>query len=137
DIVYKVINADRAVDVGLYEEKALKNGRTQMVKSKATLKQKIIVTFSRKTMEYQRHIRNAQIDRATKILNNKNVEDIKKGAHDVTRFIKRTSIGKDGEKASDHYIIDQSVIDKEERYDGYYAVATNLDDDAKAILEIN
>lgn len=137
DTVYKVINADRAVDVGLYEEKILKNGRTQMVKSKATLKQKIIVTFSRKTMEYQRHIRNAQIERAKKILNNKNVEDIKKGAHDVTRFIKRTSIGKNGEKASDHYTIDQSVIDKEEKYDGYYAVATNLDDDAKAILEIN
>jgi len=137
DIVYKVINADRAVDVGLYEEKELKNGRTQMVKSKATLKQRIIVTFSRKTMEYQRHIRNAQIERAKKILNNKNVEDIKKGAHDVTRFIKRTSIGKNGEKASDHYTIDQSVIDKEEKYDGYYAVATNLDDDAKAILEIN
>ena len=137
DIVYKVINADRAVDVGLYEEKVLKNGRTQMVKSKATLKQKIIVTFSRKTMEYQRHIRNAQIERAKKILNNKNVEDIKKGTHDVTRFIKRTSIGKNGEKASDHYTIDQSIIDKEEKYDGYYAVATNLDDDAKTILEIN
>jgi hypothetical protein len=137
DIVYKVINADRAVDVGLYEEKILKNGRTQMVKSKAALKQRIIVTFSRKMMEYQRHIRNAQIERAKKILNNKNVEDIKKGAHDVTRFIKRTSIGKNGEKASDHYTIDQSVIDKEEKYDGYYAVATNLDDDVKAILEIN
>lgn len=137
DIVYKVINADRAMDVGLYEEKVLKNGRTQMVKSKAILKQRIIVTFSRKTMEYQRHIRNAQIERAKKILNNKNVEDIKKGAHDVTRFIKRTSIGKNGEKASDHYTIDQSVIDKEEKYDGYYAVATNLDDDAKSILEIN
>lgn len=137
DIVYKVINADRAVDVGLYEEKILKNGRTQMVKSKAALKQRIIVTFSRKMMEYQRHIRNAQIERAKNILNNKNVEDIKKGAHDVTRFIKRTSIGKNGEKASDHYTIDQSVIDKEEKYDGYYAVATNLDDDVKAILEIN
>lgn len=137
DIVYKVLNADRAVDVGLYEEKVLKNGRTQMVKSTATLKQRIIVTFSRKTLEYQRHIRNAQIERAKKILNNKNVEDIKKGAHDVTRFIKRTSIGKNGEKASDHYTIDQSVIEKEEKYDGYYAVATNLDDDAKAILEIN
>lgn len=137
DIVYKVIDADRAVDVGLYEEKVLKNGRTQMVKSKATLKQRIIVTFSRKMMEYQRHIRNAQIERAKNILNNKNVEDIKKGAHDVTRFIKRTSIGKNGEKASDHYTIDQSVIDKEEKYDGYYAVATNLDDDVKAILEIN
>ncbi|MDD4754426.1 MAG: IS1634 family transposase [Desulfitobacteriaceae bacterium] len=137
DTVYKILNADKAVDVGLYEEKVYKNGKTQMVKSKAILKQRIIVTFSRKMMEYQRHIRNAQIERAKKILSTKKVEDIKKGAHDVTRFIKRTSTGKDGEKASDHYAIDQSVIDNEEKYDGYYAVATNLEDDTKSILEIN
>jgi hypothetical protein len=137
DTVYKVIRANKAVDVGLLEEKVYINGKTRMIKSKATVIQKIIVTFSRKTMEYQRHIRNAQIERARKIINNGNVEDIKKGVHDVTRFIKRTSIGKNGEKASDHYSIDQSVIDKEEMYDGYYAVATNLDDDAKSILSIN
>jgi transposase len=137
DTVYKVLVADKAVDVGLYEEKAYQNGKTGMVKSKAVLKQRIIVTFSRKTMEYQRRIRNAQIERAKNILRTKNVEDIKKGAHDVTRFIKRTSTGKNGEKAADHYAIDQSVIDREEKYDGYYAVATNLDDGAKAILDIN
>jgi len=137
DNVYKVLYADRAVDVGLYEEKVLKNGKPVEVKSKGILKQKIIVTFSRKMMEYQRHIRNAQIERAINIIKTKNVDDIKKGPHDVTRFIKRSSVGKGGEKASDHYFIDQSIIDKEEKYDGYYAVATNLEDDAKAILEIN
>jgi hypothetical protein len=46
-------------------------------------------------------------------------------------------MGKNGEKAVDHYEIDQSVIDEEEKYDGYYAVATNLEDDAKDILEVN
>jgi transposase len=137
DVVYKTLVADSAMDVGLYEEKTYKNGNTAMVKSKTILKQRVIVTFSRKMMEYQRHIRNAQIERAKIILTNKNVEDIKKGPHDVTRFIKRTSTGKNGEKASDHYKIDQSVIDNEEKYDGYYAVATNLEDDAKSILEIN
>jgi len=137
DVIYKILNADSAVDVGLYEEKVFKNGKTKIVKSKAALKQKIIVTFSRKMMEYQRHIRNAQIERAKNILNTRNVEDVKKGLHDVTRFIKRTSTGKNGERASDHYSINQSVIEKEEKYDGYYAVATNLDDDAKAILDIN
>lgn len=137
DVIYKILDADSAVDVGLYEEKIFKNGRSKMVKSKAVLKQKIIVTFSRKMMEYQRHIRNAQIERAKNILNTRNVEDVKKGPHDVTRFIKRISIGKDGESASDHYSLNQSVIDEEEKYDGYYAIATNLDDEAKAILEVN
>ena len=137
DLVYKIVNADTAVDVGLTEEKTFLNGKTRNVKSMALLKQRVIITFSRKMMEYQRHIRNAQIERARKILTDKNVEDVKKGPHDVTRFIKRSSIGKNGEKASDHYTIDQSVIDKEEKYDGYYAVATNLVDEAKEILAIN
>jgi len=137
DKVYKVINADKVVDLGLYEEKVCKNGKVQKIKSKAALPQKIIVTFSRKAMEYQRYVRNAQIERAKKILANKNVDDVKKGPNDVKRFIKRTSTGKGGEKASDHYDIDQAVIDREEKYDGYYAVATNLDDDVRAILDIS
>ena len=137
DFAYKVVIADAAIDVGLTEEKTYLNGNTRNVKSKALLEQRVIITFSRKTMEYQRHIRNRQIERATKILTEKNVEDVKKGPHDVTRFIKRASIGKNGEKASDHYYIDQSVIDNEEKYDGYYAVATNLDDDVREILSIN
>lgn len=137
DTLYKVINADNAIDVGLYEEKILNNGKTKMVKSKAVLKQKIIVTFSRKIMEYQRYIRNGQIERAKNIITSKTVEEVKKGPHDVKRFIKRISIGKNGEQASDHYSLDQSVIDEEEKYDGYYAIATNLDDDAKPIIEIS
>ena len=137
DFAYKVLDVENAVDLGLYEEIVLKNGKTKKVKSKAVLKQRIIITFSRKVMEYQRRIRNAQIERARNILKYRDVEEVKKGPHDVTRFIKRTSVTMDGEKAVDHYEIDQSVIDEEEKYDGYYAVATNLDDDAKAILNIN
>jgi transposase len=137
DKVYKIIIADKALDLGLTEEKVFKNGNTRMVKSKGILEQRIIITFSRKTMEYQRHIRNRQIERAKKILKNKTVEDVKKGPNDVTRFIKRTSVGKGGEMAKDHYMIDKSVIEGEEMYDGYYAVATNLYDDAKTILDIN
>jgi hypothetical protein len=137
DLAYKVVIADKAIDVGLTEEKTYLNGNTRNVKSKALLKQRVIITFSRKIMEYQRHIRNRQIERAEKLLRERNVEDVKKGPHDITRFIKRASIGKNGEKARDHYYIDQSVIDNEEKYDGYYAVATNLDDQAKDILAIN
>ena len=64
DKLYKVLTADKAIDLGLYEEKILKNGKTKNVKSKAVVKQKIIITFSRKMMEYQRFIRNRQIERA-------------------------------------------------------------------------
>lgn len=137
DRAYKIIEANKAFDLGLYEEKKLKNGRTKMVKSKAVVKQKVIITFSRKMMEYQRHIRNCQIERAKKLLANLDPETYKKGPHDVTRFIKRTSSTKTGEEVTDLYEIDESIIEEEERYDGFYAVATNLDDCAKAILEIS
>ena len=137
DSAYKIVVADKAVDLDLYDEKVLKNGKIKKVKSKAIVKQNIIITFSRKMMEYQRHIRNKQIERAKNILASKDPESIKKGPHDVTRFIKRTSTSKSGDKVTDSYYIDQSVIEEEEKYDGYYAVATNLDDDAKTIIEIS
>lgn len=137
DRAYKIINADRAFDVGLYEEKICKNGRVRKVKSKATLHQKIIISFSRKMMEYQRYIRNRQIERAKKLLKNLDPETYKKGPHDVTRFIKRISSARSGEKVTDRYEIDQNVIAEEEKYDGFYAVATNLDDSAKDILDVS
>lgn len=137
DKAYKVIPADKAFDLGLYEEKKLKNGKTRMVKSKATVKQKVIVTFSRKMMEYQRYIRNRQIERAERLLVNLDPETYKKGPHDITRFIKRTSSAKNGETVTDSYEINRSVIEEEEKYDGFYAIATNLDDDAKTVIEIS
>ena len=43
DRIYKIIPADKAFDLGLYEEKACKNGTIKKVNSKAVVPQKIIV----------------------------------------------------------------------------------------------
>lgn len=137
DRAYKVIAADKIIDLGLYEERKYKNGNVRKVKSKAALKQYLIITFSRKMMEYQRTIRNRQIERAKKLLNLKDPEEIKKGPNDVKRFLKRKCTGKDGEEAKVEYFLDSDKIAEEEKYDGYYAVATNLDDEAKDILSIS
>ena len=137
DIAYKTINADKAVDLGLYEEKVLKNGKVKKVKSTGVLQQKVIITFSRKMMEYQRTVRNRQIERARKMAARNDPEEIKKGPNDVRRFMKRTVKTKSGEEAVVKYIIDEEKIKEEEKYDGYYAVATNLDDPAKDILEVS
>lgn len=136
DQAYKIIEADKIVDLGLCEEKVCKNGKVKKVKTKATLKQYLIITFSRKMMEYQRTIRNRQIERAQKLLNLKDPEEIKKGPNDVRRFLKRTAKSKNGEAAEVRYSLDLDKIAEEERYDGYYAVATNLNDPAKDILNI-
>jgi len=131
DKAYKIIEANTLLDVGLYEEKILNNGKTKKVKSKASLKQHVIITFSRKSMEYQRFIRNRQIERAKKILEKMNPDEYKKGSNDVTRFIKKSKY------SNDKYELDLEKIREEEKYDGFYAIATNLDDDVKNILAIN
>ncbi len=137
DSAYKDITADKALDLGLYEDVTLKNGRTVKRKAKGVLKQRIIVTFSRKMMEYQRTVRNRQVERAKNLLSRKDPEEIKKGPNDVKRFMRRVTKTKSGEKAVVEYILDESKIAEEEKYDGYYAVATNLADPAKDILAIS
>ncbi len=129
DKAYKEIIVDSNVDLGLFEEKTFKNGNTKPVKSKAILKQKIIITYSRKMAEYQKNIRNKQIERAKALLA-RGVDDIRKGPNDIARFIKCTNRAL--------YTLDQDRIDLEEKYDGFYAIATNLlEDDPKDIIELN
>ena len=137
DRAYKAIPADKAIDLGFYEEKILKNGKKKRVKSPAIVPQSVIITFSRKMMEYQRTIRNRQIERAEKLLKNMDPETYKKGPSDVTRFIKRIQNGSDEGKTGKSYGIDQALIDEEEKYDGYYAIATNLGESAKEIVSIS
>ena len=137
DKAYKIIEADKSVDLGLMEENVLKNGSVRMVKAKGCLKQKIIITFSRKMMEYQRFIRSRQVERAKKMLENIDPETYKKGPNDVRRFIKHTAVSGTGKKVRHQYELDQDKIAEEEKYDGYYAVATNLDDSAGDILAVS
>lgn len=119
--IYKSIMVDKPVDLGLFEIRQSKNGKTRKVKSKGTLKQRIIVTYSRKMAEYQKTVRNRQIDRAKKILTAMDPENFKKGPHDVTRFIK-------SDKEKKNYSLDEARIEAEAQYDGFYAVATNIFD---------
>lgn len=129
DRAYKEIFVDSNIDLGLFEEKKLKNGKTKVVKSKANLKQRIIITYSRKMAEYQKNIRNKQIERAKALLE-RGVDDVRKGPNDIARFIKSNN--------SSTYSLDQDRINLEEKYDGFYAIATNLlEDSAKDIIDIN
>lgn len=146
DKAFKIIPADNTVELGLYEEKHYKNGKTRKVKATGILPQKLIITFSRKAMEYQRFIRNRQIERAKALLKSIDPESYKKGPNDVTRFIKRRSRGKNGEYAEVTFVLDTALIEEEAKYDGFYAVATDLEiresphgkrDDVRQVLEIS
>lgn len=102
------------------------------------LEQKLIVTFSVKYRDYQRKIRDSQIKRAEKLISTRPTKLKKANANDFKRFIKKMSITNDGEVAGkDIYSLDTSLITAEERFDGFYAVCTNLDEDASVIISVN
>ena len=102
------------------------------------LEQKLVVTYSIKYRNYQRQIRNSQIERATKVIDT-NLTKIKKcNQNDYKRFIEKTNVTPDGEVADKElYNINAELISKEESFDGFYAVCTNLEDDAAAIIKVN
>ena len=102
------------------------------------LEQRLIVTFSVKYQEYQKNIRNNQINRAKKIIES-NPDKLKKAKqNDPKRFIKTTNVTSDGEVAEKSvYSLNQILIDEEAKYDGLYAVCTNLEDSVEDIIRVN
>ena len=102
-----------------------------------TFDQTIIVTYSLKYKEYQQTVRNLQIERARKLIEKPSSAD-KRSQNDAKRFIKKTPFTNDGEIASRAmYELDEAVIAEESKYDGFYSVCTNLDDDPADIAKIN
>lgn len=101
------------------------------------IEQKYIVTFSLKYRSYQRKIRNEQIARAERALAS-SIKQERTRQSDYKRFITRIPVTESGEVAeSTQYTLNEAKIREEEQYDGFYAVATNLDDDPEAIIRIN
>ena len=89
----------------------------------------MIVSFSLKYKNYQRKIRNEQIERAQKLIDSGKYKQRPKNQNDPHKFIARETSTKDGEICSREMVyLNAAVIQEEEFYDGFYAVCTNLDD---------
>jgi len=102
------------------------------------LEQRLIVTYSIKYRDYHKNIRNAQIERAQKLINSSPARLGKINQNDFKRFILKTNITSDGVVAEEAvYEIDERLINKESKFDGFYAVCTNLEDDVSEIVKIN
>lgn len=102
------------------------------------LEQKLIVTFSLKYKDYQRKIRNSQIERAQKAISTNSLKLDKCNQNDYKRFVSKTSITRDGEIAEKKILsLNTEQIEKEEQYDGFYGVCTNLDDEPEEIIKVN
>lgn len=102
------------------------------------LEQRLIITYSVKYQEYQKNIRNHQIERAKKLIENNHKNIGKAKQNDPKRFIQTVNTTDSGEVAEQsHYSINQDVIDEEAKYDGLYAVCTNLEDSVEDIVKVN
>ena len=104
-----------------------------------TLKQRIIVTFSFKYQEYLSCVRERQVARAAALLaKGQGATSKKKSPNDAKRYIKAEYVTPDGELAQTaSYSLNQEMIDQEARFDGFYALCTDMHDPAPAIIKLN
>ena len=101
------------------------------------LSQRLIVSYSPKYATYQKSVRLSQIQRAQKLINNPNSVS-RNRQNDPKRFIKSSSITKDGEIADKKVLsLNQSAIENEAMFDGFYTVCTTLEDDISEIIKVN
>ena len=131
DVLYDLteLNEDSNLDLTFYKERWIKE---------KDLEQKLIVTFSTKYQKYQQSIRNRQIERAQKVIDTNPGKLKKCNSNDYKRFISKSHCTENGEVAeNESYSINTDLIAGEAAYDGFYAVCTNLDDDASAIIKVN
>ena len=101
--------------------------------------QLMIITYSPSYAIYQKTIRQAQLERAEKMVEKKNVKKQRKNPNDPSRFVKVTAVTDDGEIAPNKvYEINTEAVEAEAAYDGFYSVCTNLiDDSVDSILSVS
>ena len=103
-----------------------------------TLHQRLIITYSPKYARYQKAIRDAQVERAEKMISSGNAKKQRKNPNDPARFIAAKAATDDGEAAKIHHYLDEDKVENEALYDGLYAVCTDLlDDDVSDILKVS
>ena len=100
--------------------------------------QRLIVTYSPKYAAYQKAVRATQIARAEKMVDSGSAKKERRNPNDPARFIGKFAVTDEGEAAKVHYYLDDDKIAEEERYDGMYAVCTDLlDDPVGDILKVS
>lgn len=106
--------------------------------SKSGFEQDLIVSYSLKYKDYQASIRQRRIDRALHMLEQGETKITRKGLNDVRRYIKRVDCTEDGEVADrTRFALDRDTINEDAKYDGFYAICTDLEADTDELLKIN
>lgn len=139
---FRKLGSDRFIDLRTLDEKEEDVFNSIYYKEipvvTGNMDENLIITYSPKYKAYQRKIRSRQIERAKKIIETPCRKHKGKNQNDPMRFVKKTAVTPDGEIAEKKvYDIDLEQIKKEEMYDGFYAVITNLEGDIREIININ
>ncbi len=100
--------------------------------------QTLYVTFSLKYRDYLRSVRAGKVERAKKLIDQGSSRIERRNQNDVRQYITRTSRTKDGTEASKvSYSLNEEAMESESRFDGFYAVCTNLETDIDEIIRVN
>ena len=147
---WKLPGSDKTYDISTLDQLIEQANRQDKAKIKAKVfykqrwikengfEQRLIVTYSIKYRDYQAKIRNSQIQRAQKLIATSPTKIKKCNANDYKRFIHKTNYTPDGELApKESYSIDCALIKKEQAFDGFYGLCTNLEDDPAKIIKVN
>jgi len=122
-------NVEKYKDRIFYKERWIDHGDYE---------EKLVVTYSIKYRIYQENLRKGQIIRAEKAIAQGASKLAKKNAQDYRRFINKLPVTTDGEIVSETVLeLNRALADEEAKYDGFYAVTTNLDDDIENIIKVN
>lgn len=102
------------------------------------VEQRMIITYSPKYAAYQKQLREKQIERALKMIENGKSKRQRKNPNDPARFIGKVAVTEEGEKARITCYLDEEQIAEEAKFDGFYAVCTDLmEDDPREIIKIS
>ena len=143
DKAYDITKLDEKADLDriFYKERWIKediSGKAEKQGKKA-LEQRLVLSYSLKYRNYLRHVRDSQVERARKMIESGSYVRKGKNQEDPARFIHHDRCTADGEVCEHDLVsLDVAAIAEEEKYDGFYAVCTNLEsEDISTILQIN
>lgn len=96
--------------------------------------ERIIVTYNHDFALYLRHKREERISTAQKIISRKQTKS-RQSQQDPRRYVTTDYVTKEGQKAAKvRMALDEKAIAHEQRFDGFYAYGTSLDDNAVDVL---
>lgn len=96
--------------------------------------ERVIVTYCHDFALYLKHKRQERLSLAEKIVRNRQAKS-RQSQNDARRYVDTMYITGDGEPAEHVSMsIDYEAVEQDERFDGFYAYGTSLDDDAVDVL---